>query len=191
MAGTPLHNSFTVAAPIERAWEILTDIRRIAPCVPGAELSEVVHERTYKGRIAVKLGPVALHFAGTMRLDDLDAATHRAVIAASGAETKGRGAAHASVVCTLTPTETGTQVDLETSLTLSGTVAQYGRATAMIAAVAQQLVDQFATALEADMKEAEPGPRAAKTPQAIPLVRTLGRASATAISRRLKRDPPR
>ncbi len=181
MAGTPLHNMFTIEAPIERAWGTLTDIRRIAPCVPGAELTEVIDDHTYKGRIGVTLGPVALGFAGTMRLETLDAVAHRAVIAASGAETKGRGAAQASVVCTLVPVGTGTRVDLETSLILSGTVAQYGRATAMVAAVAQQLVDQFAEALAADMRADAPAPAATAPARDIPLFRIIWQIFATAI----------
>ena len=141
MPGTPLHNTFMVAAPVERAWAVLTDIERVARCAPGAELTETVDERTYRGRIAVPLGPVALEFAGTLRFAELDPAARRAVINALGNETRGRGAAEAEVICTLVPIAGETRVDLATTLTLSGTVAQYGRATAMIAAVAQQLID--------------------------------------------------
>jgi carbon monoxide dehydrogenase subunit G len=182
MPGTRLRNTFTVAASVDRAWELLTDIERVARCVPGAELTETVDERTYRGRIAVRLGPVALTFAGTLRFAELDPAARRAVINAVGTETRGRGAAEAAVIGTLEPIEAGTRVDLESTLTLSGTVAQYGRATAMIAAVAQQLIDQFAAALEADMKAA--APPSVFAPSEIAGLRLIWRAITAAIGRR-------
>ena len=133
---------------------MLIDIQRIAHCVPGAELTEVVDDRTYKGKIGVRLGPVSLAFAGQVRFEELDATAHRATIKATGSEAKGRGGAQAHVVCILTQTGPDTRVDIATTLNLSGTIAQYGRATGMIAGVAQQLIDQFAAGLEADMKAA-------------------------------------
>ncbi len=183
MPRTPLHNSFVVAAPVDRAWAVLTDIERVARCAPGVELTETVDERTYRGRIAVRLGPVALAFAGTLRFTELDPAERRAVISAVGTETRGRGAAEAAVICTLAPVEGGSRVDLATTLTLSGAVAQYGRATAMIAAVAQQLIDRFAAALEADMVAADPSCVAAP-PRAIAGLRLIWRTIAAAIGRR-------
>jgi len=172
---------------------MLTDIRRIAHCVPGAELTEVVDERTYKGKIGVRLGPVSLAFAGQVRFEELDAAAHRATIKANGADTKGRGGAQAEVLCSLSPVEQGTRVDIATNLTLSGSIAQYGRATGMIAGVAQQLIDQFAAALEADMAAASQpaADRAAGPPgpvKEISVLRLLWRALAGAVANWFRRS---
>src|SRR5580700_6600129 len=88
-------NAFEVPLPVDEAWKLLMDIRRIAPCMPGAELTDVVDERTYKGKIAVRLGPVALAFAGTVKFDAIDDAGHSARVSAQGSDAKGRGGANA------------------------------------------------------------------------------------------------
>src|SRR5580700_11424313 len=103
-------NSFDVPLPVEDAWKVLMDIRRIAPCMPGAELNEVIDEHTYKGRIAVRLGPVALTFAGTVRFEEIDDANHKARVAAQGSDAKGRGGANAVAAFHLEPIVDGTKV---------------------------------------------------------------------------------
>ena len=155
-------NSFDVPAGVPAAWALLTDIPRIAPCMPGAELTEVVDERSYKGRLAVKLGPVALIFAGTALIEAMDAATHTARVKAQGADQKGRGGAHADVTFRLVPEGAGARVLIATNVQLSGSVAQYGRGAAMIQDLAQHMIDQFATRLAAQLA-AEP-PAAAPAP---------------------------
>jgi uncharacterized protein len=147
-----IRNSFLVPASIEQAWAVLNDIERVAACVPGAELTEVVDDDVYKGRIAVRLGPVALQFGGTAAFRERDAIRHRAVISATGSELKGRGNAQALVVCNLRAEGANTRVEVETALDLAGQVAQYGRGAAMIESVAQQLVNDFAGALARDMQ---------------------------------------
>ena len=171
---------------------MLTDIRRIAHCVPGAELTEVIDGRTYKGKIGLRLGPVSLAFAGQIHFEELDATTHCAKIQATGSDTKGRGGAQAQVVCTLSPVGADTRVDIATSLNLSGSIAQYGRATGMIAGVAQQLVDQFAAALEADMKtavqpDADPVVRSPAAAQKISILRLIWRILTSPIVNWLRR----
>ena len=94
-------NSFEVPLPADDAWKMLMDIRRIAPCMPGAALTEVVDDRTYKGKIGVRLGPVALTFAGTVKFEEIDDANHRARVAAQGSDAKGRGAAVADICAPL------------------------------------------------------------------------------------------
>src|SRR6266566_8452760 len=89
-------NSFEVPLPPAEAWPVLMDIRRIAPCMPGAELTEVVDHRTYKGKMAVRLGPVALAFAGVVTFEELDNASYRARVKAQGTDAKGRGGANAT-----------------------------------------------------------------------------------------------
>ena len=147
-----IRNSFLVPAPIEQAWAVLNDIKRVAACVPGAELTEVLGDDQYKGRIAVRLGPVALQFGGTVEFRERDASRHHAVISATGNELKGRGNAHARMVCDLRADGTNTHVEVETALNLAGQVAQYGRGAAMIESVAQQLVNDFAGALALNMQ---------------------------------------
>jgi hypothetical protein len=141
-------NAFEVPVPIDEAWAILMDIERIAPCVPGAELTEVVDENTYKGKISVKLGPVALTFNGQTQFEEKDGASHRAKLKAQGTDAKGRGGAHAKVGFHMEPCDSGTKVIIHTDLQLSGAVAQYGRGVGMVKDLAQQIIGQFAANLE-------------------------------------------
>ena len=151
-----LTNSFTVPADPDRAWAILLDVPRIAPCMPGAELTEVVDDHTYKGNAKVRVGPVSLAFAGTAKITEIDEAAHKAHVKAGGSDAKGRGGADADVDFTMTAAEGGTRVDIVTELTLSGSVAQYGRAAGLIEEIARQIVDQFAANL-AQLVEEEGG----------------------------------
>lgn len=151
-----LTNSFTVPAEPARAWAILLDVPRIAPCMPGAELTEVVDDRTYKGNAKVRVGPVSLAFAGTAKITEIDEAAHKAHVVASGSDAKGRGGAQADVDFVMVEDAGGTRVDITTELTLSGSVAQYGRAAGLIEEIARQIVDQFAANLAA-LVEAEGG----------------------------------
>lgn len=155
-----LTNSFTVPAEPARAWAILLDVPRIAPCMPGAELTEVVDDHTYKGNAKVRVGPVSLAFAGTAQITDIDEAAHKAHVVASGSDAKGRGGAQADVDFTMTAEGNATRVDIVTELTLSGSVAQYGRAAGLIEEIARQIVDQFAANL-AELVAAEGGAPAA------------------------------
>jgi carbon monoxide dehydrogenase subunit G len=141
-------NSFDVPVPVDQAWDLMMDIERIAPCVPGAELTEVVDDKTYKGKISVKLGPVALTFNGQTTFEEIDPANHTAKLKAQGTDAKGRGGAHAKVDFHMEPSDVGTKVLIHTNLQLSGTVAQYGRGVGMIADLAQQIIAQFADSLE-------------------------------------------
>src|SRR6266545_7571332 len=93
-----IENEFTVRAPIDHVWDYLLDVERVAPCMPGAQLTEVVDERTWKGKTNVKVGPVALSFAGTVVMDERDDDAHRVRLSAKGMEQRGKGAATASVV---------------------------------------------------------------------------------------------
>src|SRR6266550_9181519 len=142
------NNSFEVPLPPAEAWKVLLDIKRVAPCMPGAEVTEVLDENTYKGKIGVRLGPVALTFAGVVKFEQIDAATHTARVAAQGTDAKGRGGANAASVFRLEPAGGGSKVLVHTSLTLSGAVAQYGRGVGIIQATAAQLINQFAKCLK-------------------------------------------
>ena len=159
-------NSFEVPLPPAQAWKVLLDIERIAPCMPGAELTEVVGKDTYKGRIGVRLGPVALTFAGIVKLEEIDDAKHTARVAAQGTDAKGRGGANAASVFRLEPAGSGSKVLVHTNLTLSGSVAQYGRGVGIIQATATQIMNQFAKALKD--KLAQEGVAAAPVSSAAP-----------------------
>jgi uncharacterized protein len=158
-------NSFDVPLPPERAWALLMDIPRIAPCMPGAELSEVVDAQNYKGKIAVRLGPVALAFAGRVKIDAIDDANRSARVTAQGSDAKGRGAANATATFHIEPAGDGSRVLIHTDLMLSGAVAQYGRGVGMIQATAAQIIGQFAGNLRAQLAREVPS-AAAPTPSA-------------------------
>jgi len=146
-------NAFEVPLPPAQAWPVLMDIRRIAPCLPGAELTEVVDDTSYKGKVSVRLGPVTLAFAGTVKFEDIDKAGHRARVRAQGADDKGRGAAQAVAAFRLEPAGAGSKVLVHTDLSLSGAVAQYGRGVGMIQATATALIKQFADNLKAELAQ--------------------------------------
>ncbi len=147
-------NTFEVPLPPAEAWPVLMDIQRIAPCMPGAQLTEVVDDRTYKGNIGVRLGPVALTFAGLVKFEEIDDANHTARVKAQGTDAKGRGGANAAASFRLEPSGAGSKVLVHTDLTLSGAVAQYGRGVGMIQATAAQLMKQFAENLKKQLAAA-------------------------------------
>ena len=148
-----ISNAFEVPLPPQQAWAFLLDIQRIAPCMPGAELTEIIDESTYKGKVSVRLGPVALAFSGTAKFEEIDPDQHRARVKAQGSDVKGRGGASAVVQFRLEPIADGTKVLIDTDLNLSGAVAQYGRASGMIQNVATQLIGQFAAALRTEIAQ--------------------------------------
>jgi carbon monoxide dehydrogenase subunit G len=128
------------------------DIRRIAPCMPGAELTEVVDDKTYKGKVAVRLGPVALAFAGVVTFEEIDNANRTARVKAQGTDSKGRGGANAVASFRVEEAPNGgSKILVHTDLTLSGSVAQYGRGVGMIQTTAAQIIGQFANNLKAQI----------------------------------------
>jgi len=141
-------NSFNVSLPPADAWRMLMNIPAIAPCMPGAELTEVVDPETYKGKVAVRMGPVVLAFAGAAKFEERDDTAHAARVKAQGTDSKGRGGASATASFRLEPNGSGSKVLIDTNLNLSGSVAQYGRSAGMIQAIAAQLINQFAKSLE-------------------------------------------
>jgi carbon monoxide dehydrogenase subunit G len=154
-------NSFEVSLPPVQAWKTLMNIPGIAPCMPGAELTEVVDADTYKGKVAVRMGPVVLAFAGTAKFEERDDEARTARVKAQGSDSKGRGGANAVVNFHLEPSGSGSKVLIDTDLNLSGSVAQYGRNAGMIQTIAAQLINQFAKSLEKQI--AQPAPVSATT----------------------------
>lgn len=161
-------NSFDVPLPPAQAWPVLINIQGIAPCMPGAQLTEVVDDKTYKGNIAVRLGPVALTFAGVVKFEEIDNANHTARVRAQGNDAKGRGSAQATAAFRLEPSAGGSRVLVHTDLTLSGAVAQYGRGVGMIQATASALMTQFANNLKSQIGRHQPAPPAASAAATAP-----------------------
>jgi carbon monoxide dehydrogenase subunit G len=161
-------NTLEVPLPPDEAWKILLDIQRIASCIPGAELTEVVDARTYKGRVAVRIGPVAMSLAGQARLEEIDAANRKARVKAQGADPKGRGSADSVIDFRLEPTGGGTRVLIHSDVKLAGSIAQYGRGSGMIESVASQLIAQFGSALKAQIEQSQSRPAAAASEDAAP-----------------------
>lgn len=158
-------NSFEVPLKPAEAWTVLMDIRRIAPCMPGAELTEVVDDKNYKGKVAVRLGPVALAFAGLVTFEEIDNANRTARVKAQGTDTKGRGGANAMASFRIEDAPNGgSKVLVHTDLNLSGSVAQYGRGVGMIQTTAAQIMNQFANNLKAQIaREGAAAPASAQT----------------------------
>jgi len=148
-----IENDFTVTAPVEFLWDYLLDVERIAPCMPGAELTEIVDDRNWKGKLNMKFGPISMSFAGTVTMQDRDDAGHRVVLAAKGLEAKGRGAATATVTSWLEPGPADlVTVKMQADITLSGAAAQMSRG--LIPEVSKKLTQQFADCLQESMAQA-------------------------------------
>jgi hypothetical protein len=159
-----LDNAFEVPLPPEQAWPLLMDVQGIAPCMPGAQLTDVVDDNNYRGNIAVRLGPVALTFSGTVTFEEIDNANRTARVRAQGNDAKGRGSAQAMATFRMEPSAGGSKVLVHTDLTLSGAVAQYGRGVGMIQATASALMTQFANNLKKKIGQTPPAPAPADAP---------------------------
>ena len=139
-----LNNDFEVSAPIEKAWVVLTDVEKIAPCLPGAQLQEVEGDE-YRGIVKVKVGPITAQYKGAATFVEKDDTNHRAVLKADGRDTRGAGNASAFITAQLTAIGDRT-VEVKTDLTVTGKVAQFGRG--VMADVSAKLMTQFADNLE-------------------------------------------
>lgn len=141
-----LTNEFEVPVAIDEAWHVLTDLERIAPCMPGAQLKEIEGDE-YRGVVKVKVGPITASYKGAARIEKLDPEAHRAVVIAEGRETRGQGNATATITAEMSEPDPGrTKVSVATELTVTGRVAQFGRG--VLADVSAKLLDEFATNLE-------------------------------------------
>ncbi|MEW2548492.1 SRPBCC domain-containing protein [Streptomyces sp. NPDC047002] len=159
-----IENAFAVSVPVDRAWEALTDLEGLAPCMPGAQLTGVEGD-VYKGKVKVKVGPVISQFAGTAHFVEKDEAAHHAVVSAKGKDSRGAGNASATIDLQLTPEGDSTAVAVLTDLNITGKLAQFG--SGMIKEISEKLLGQFVRNLEerlhAPAAEA-PGSGASDTP---------------------------
>jgi hypothetical protein len=143
-----LNNEFRVAVPAAKTWEFLTDVERVAPCLPGATLLSVDGDE-FTGAVKVKVGPITVSYKGEAAFQEKDAAAQRMVLKANGKETRGNGNAAAVVTAQLKDEGDATIVSITTDLTISGKAAQFGRG--VLADVATNMIGQFARSLETDL----------------------------------------
>jgi carbon monoxide dehydrogenase subunit G len=164
-----LEQSFTVAAPVEQVWDALVDVERIAPCLPGAEITGQGPDGSYEGNFTVKLGPTTASYRGSLKMDSLDEASHTATMHAKGTDKRGQGGAHATIVSTLREDGGETTVDVVTDFTITGRLARFGRG-GMIEDISRRMMRDFSQCLQATLTS-EPAPAdAAEAPAAAPPV---------------------
>ena len=145
-----LNNEFTVDVPVEDVWNVLLDLERITPCLPGASLTEETGEREYDGAMKVKLGPVTQQYKGTVKIQEADESAHRAVLRADGKDARGQGTASATIVSTLHDEGNGsTRVNVETDMQITGRAAQFGQGIQQ--QVSEKLLARFADCLEEEI----------------------------------------
>ncbi len=152
-----IEDSFTVRTPVDHLWAFIQDVEEIAPCMPGAELTEIVDDRTWKGKVHVKLGPVQMAFSGTVVMEEKDDISYRAKLSAKGTEQRGKGVANAKVESWLEPAgEDGTTVHIRSDITITGAAAQMSRG--LLPEVSKLLIKEFADCLESKLNEETAAP---------------------------------
>jgi carbon monoxide dehydrogenase subunit G len=203
-----LENEFTVPAPVEQAWQVLLDVERVAPCLPGAAL-EGTEGDEHKGTMTIKIGPITSRYSGTVKIEEADEAAHRAVMRAKARDSRGQGTAAATITSTMETVDGGTRVHVETDMRVTGPAAQFGRG--VMQDVSAKLMGRFADCLaeeiagaaatgvasggaESERPEPPPGPagdsaeaaaRPVEPPRRAEEVLDLGEASREAVLKRV------
>ena len=187
-----LENNFVVPASRKQAWDLLMDVPRIVPCMPGATLTDEISDHEWKAEMAVKLGPIALTFDTQVLRESSDESAGSVVLSVVAREKRARGRAQARIESSLSDNGEGTRVDIVTDLTLAGAVAQYGRG--VVADVSAQMVQKFAENLRAQLAASTPEEAAAALAQAAKPVsgmriglRALLRTAVRALQRPFRR----
>jgi carbon monoxide dehydrogenase subunit G len=163
-----LEHSFEVRAPLERVWEALVDVERVAPCLPGAEITEAGDDGSYRGNFTVKLGPTTASYRGELAIEEVDEQAHRAVMRANGSDKRGQGSAKATIVNVMRQEGELTKVEVETDFTITGRLARFGRG-GMIQDVSNRLLRDFSDCLQQSIESAEPAAaERAESPQVAP-----------------------
>jgi carbon monoxide dehydrogenase subunit G len=181
-----LEQSFEVDAPVAEVWGALIDVERVAPCLPGAEITEKAGDGTYRGTFQVKLGPATAAYAGELQLETADEAAHVCVMRANGRDKRGQGSAKATITSRMADAGGGTRVEVETDLQITGRLARFGRG-GMMEDISNRLMREFAECLAKQFAPAEPG--AAGEPAAPPAAKPISgfRLFFAALRDRLKR----
>jgi len=182
-----IKSEFEVAQPVDKVWQFFGNIPQVAACLPGAELTDDLGEGKYRGKVAVRMGPVRLNFGGTAEITERDDAAKRIVVNAAGAEEKGRGQASMILTAALARSASGTKIGVTQDLQLSGAAAQYGRG--MISDVSAILMRDFSVTLADRITRAERGEDLSAVTAATPARGfTVGlRAALMALSRVFRR----
>lgn len=143
-----LEQSFEVDAPLESVWEALVDVQRVAPCLPGAEITGTDADGTYHGTFSVKLGPATASYRGTLKIEEVDEDAHRVTMRASGTDKRGQGGAKALMQSVVRPRDGGgSHVDVETDFTITGRLASFSRG-GMMKDISNRLLGEFASCLQ-------------------------------------------
>ena len=158
-----LEQAFEVRAPLERVWETLVDVERVAPCLPGAEITEAGDDGTYRGTFSVRLGPTTAAYRGELSMEEVDAGAHRAVMRANGQDKRGQGSAKATIVSAMRAEGDGTTVEVETDFTITGKLARFGRG-GMIKDVSNKLLGDFSSCLAQRIESEQPEPAGGPAP---------------------------
>jgi uncharacterized protein len=169
-----LEHSFQVNAPLETVWSRLIDVEQVAPCLPGAEITEAGDDGSYRGTFSVRLGPTTAAYRGELAMDEVDEAAHRVVMKASGQDKRGQGSAKASIVSRMRESEGVTTVEVETDFTITGRLARFGRG-GMIQDVSNRLLRDFSDCLQKSIEAAPAGAGTeAETPAPPPPAKPIG-----------------
>ena len=182
-------NTFVVDAPMEEVWDLLLDVERIAPCMPGAQVLEQTGDDVYKVAVKIKLGPMTMNYKGDVEIVDKDAGSHQATMRAKAKEARGQGTASANMRMALRPAEGGTEASILTEMQMSGKAAAMGQG--VIKDVAATLTDTFAQnvakLVEAPAADAEPDTAAPQPPPVEePPSLDAGKIAASVASQRLR-----
>jgi carbon monoxide dehydrogenase subunit G len=177
-----IENDFEVPASVDAVWNYVLDVERIAPCMPGATLTETIDQDNFKGKVTIKLGPVSLSFAGTVTVVERDATEHRIDIKASGMEQRGKGSAQATITAWVEPAgDSTTKVRFKQDITVSGAVAQFSRG--MMQDVSGKLTKQFAECLKTNITAEQTAVNAAAAASEAPAAEASGDVASDAASK--------
>jgi carbon monoxide dehydrogenase subunit G len=156
-----LEQSFTVAAPVEQVWDMLVDVERVAPCLPGAEITGQTPEGAYQGTFTVKLGPATASYRGSLSMQSLDEASRTATMSAKGTDKRGQGGANATIVSTMRQEGEETVVDVVTDFTITGRLARFGRG-GMIEDISKRMMRDFSQCLQSTLSAEQAAPAGAE-----------------------------
>jgi len=143
-----LENEFTVPAPVEAAWDVLLDVERVAPCLPGAAL-EGGTDGEFDGTMTIKIGPITTRYKGTVKIEEADETARRVAMRAQTKDARGQGTAAATITSTMEETSEGTKVHVETDMRITGAAAQFGRG--VMQDVSAKMMKRFADCLAAEI----------------------------------------
>jgi carbon monoxide dehydrogenase subunit G len=176
-------NSFEVQAEPDRVYALLLDVAEVIPCVPGAELTEVVDEDTYRGRVKIKIGAIVMAYNGIATIVDRDDAARSATLKAEGREANGTGAATMQATLGVTPNGSGSAVSIATDLTITGRAAQFGRG--IMTDISKRLIDQMASCIQTKLERTTEQPAGDGSEPAAPAsddVKPSGAAPVNAVA---------